>query len=109
MPVGPATRQEAVAFENPRRPSSRPSAQGIPTERRRRTAGFILLPTNPSVREKACSPSLLMRMVCNPGTEACPRSFMICSFRTMEFRSDTCESQKMPSTMVKSGLSRISS
>ena len=77
--------------------------------RRRRATGSIFLPSNPSVREKACNPSSLMRKVCNPGTEACPRSLMICNFRTTEFRSVTCESQKRPSATVNTGLSRISS
>ena len=41
------------------------------------------------LREKACNPASLMRSVCNPGTDACPRSFMICNFRTTEFLSGT--------------------
>ena len=74
-------------------------------ERRRRGAPFsFLLPVNPRVRENACTPPSVMRMVCNPGTEACPRSFMICNFRTTEFRSATCESQKRPSATVNSGI-----
>ncbi len=85
------------------------SNSAIPTESRRRFDGFGLARSSPSVREKACSPSPVMRTVCRPGTEAWPRSFMICSLRTTELRSVTCESHRMPSTMVKSGLSRISS
>ena len=47
----------------------------------------LLLPVRPKVRGKACSPSSVMRKVCRPGTDAWPRSFMICSFRTIELRS----------------------
>ena len=58
-------------------------------ESRSRAPGLDLLPTNPNVRENACNPSVLMRMVCNPGTVSCPRNFMICNFRTTEFLSAT--------------------
>ena len=52
-------------------------------------AGHLLAcPVSPRVREKACNPALVMRKVCSPGTDACPRSFTIWSFRTMEFRSE---------------------
>jgi len=46
----------------------------MPVESRRVRAGFVLLPTNPSVRENACKPSPLMRMVCNPGTVHFPHN-----------------------------------
>ena len=49
-----------------------------------------------------------MRKVCSPGTDAWPRSFMTCNFRTTEFRSVTCDSQNRPSATVNTGLSRIS-
>ncbi len=74
-------------------------------ERRRWPGGSSLAcPISPSVREKACSPASVMRKVCSPGTDACPRSFMICNFRTMEFRSATWQSQKRPSATVNSGI-----
>ena len=105
VPEGPATRRLSPSKMPP---SSILSSSGTPTESRRRGAKFSFLPVNPKVREKACSPSSLMRMVCRPGTEAWPRNFMICIFLTTEFRSVTCQSQRRPSAMVKRGLSRIS-
>ena len=60
------------------------------------------------MRGKACTPSSVMRNVCRPGTDAWPRSFMTCSFRTIEFRSTCWYSQKRPSATVNTGLSRIS-
>src|SRR2546430_1085578 len=50
-----------------------------------------------------------LRVIKLPGTEFCPRNLMTRNFRTTEFLSAICESQKMPSSMVKSGLSGISS
>ncbi len=49
-------------------------------ERRRVLGIFLACPASPRVREKACSPAWVMRKVCSPGTDACPRSFTICSF-----------------------------
>ena len=37
----------------------------------------------------ASTPASVMRNVCSPGTDAWPRSFIIWSFRTIEFRSIT--------------------
>jgi len=46
----------------------------------------------------------VIRKVRSPGTEACPRSFMICILRTTEFLSTCWKSQKRPSATVKTGL-----
>jgi hypothetical protein len=66
--------EEVVAFDNA--PTHHlvqlGNANGKPTTQRR---GQNFLLVNPTVREKACVPSALMRMVCNPGTESCPRDF----------------------------------
>src|SRR6266481_6563154 len=67
------------------------------------------LPGQAKSTREGLQPSTGNAEVCSPGTEACPRSFMICSFRTTEFRSAACLSQKRPSATVKIGLSRISS
>src|SRR5674476_909537 len=99
--------EETVAFENA--PAHHLVQLGNANGKSPIPRRFHLFPTNPSVREKACNPPSLMRMVCNPGTEFCPRCFMICNFRTTEFLSANCESQMRPSAIVNSGLSRISS
>src|SRR6202041_579485 len=94
--LGHATIQQSSILSNP----------GMPKERRRSQGGFLLRAVNPNVREKACTPASVMRNVCNPGTEAWPRSFMICSLRTIEFRSVVWRNQNSPSATVNIGLSR---
>ncbi len=107
----PVPEDPATSTLSPSRtpPSSILSNSGIPKQRRRLLGGFLLRAVNPNVREKACTPASVMRKVCNPGTESCPRSFTICSFRTMEFRSAVWRSQNSPSATVNIGLSRNSS
>ena len=98
--------QQAVALGDPAAEHRVQSA--IPVESRRSPCTFSGRPVRPKVRGKACTPSSVMRNVCSPGTDAWPRSFMTCSFRTIEFRSTCWYSQKSPSATVKTGLSRIS-
>ena len=45
-----------------------------PLDSRRRRAGLMLRAPSPKVRGKTLKPAPLMRKVCKPGTEACPRN-----------------------------------
>ena len=62
---------------------------GMPMERRFCAGIFRERAARPSVREKACRPSSVMRKVCMPETEAWPRSFIMWSLRTTELCSTT--------------------
>ena len=47
-------------------------------------------------------------MVWRPGTWPWPRIFTTCSLRTIELRLVACDSQMIPSAMVKTGLDSAS-
>ncbi len=49
-------------------------------------------------------PLSLIRNVCKPSACAWPRILTTCILRTMEFRCKFCESHRMPSATVKTGL-----
>ena len=106
VPDGPAT---STLSPSGMPPPSIASSSATPNERRPRPLARSTLPSRPNVRGNVWSPESLIRNVCRPGTEPCPRSFTTCNFRTIEFCSTCCESQKSPSATVKTGLSRISS
>jgi hypothetical protein len=71
--------------------------------------GLLLSSRQPEGAREGLQPRVGDAEGVQPGTEACPRDFLICSLRTMELRSTCCDSQKSPSATVKMGLSRVSS
>ena len=70
---GPDTRTELPAGMPPPNISSR---AGIPMEIRLVDTGFTSRAVMPKVRGKTCTPASVIRKVCSPGMEACPRIFM---------------------------------
>ena len=86
VPQGPATSRLSPTGMPP---PSIASSSGMPIDMRWQSAAFSVRPVRPKVRGNACRPARVMRKVWSPGTEACPRNFMICILRTIEFRS-TC-------------------